>query len=415
LDPAFFPVTYLVPQLNGSHFDFVGGSTAGTVTSASGYDPGPPDDVIDASINTYANSIAAIHNSHPLWSGDATAFSSLAQSYPGKRNIYNQTPASERVWKSDWAAPNIGNGTGANAMDGTGLTRTLTNVSGIVWKMQLLTAANIKVSPIFAAAFPYNYFTDKSGPGVWSQGNGTSCYAYIAGECVAGSSRGDFYIAATTLQTAGLPGGQCITNDATVGAPCGFGLWPGMGWALQVRQTPLDTNGTGMRRLTQGFWPGIGQYYAYNWVSSPEGKWGFFAGNPLGQRPKAGNSGSDVYAMKLPPWPPADNVGRTTYVSMPIALQGTSGDQIRIAFGYGENGDPSKFCCTTRQEKCWTSASPAPLSPFVFDGETQNKTPCNPACSVSIPAIPGRIVFYQIERSNGTDVRLGAIQVLPVR
>jgi hypothetical protein len=102
---------------------------------------------------------------------------------------------------------------------------------------------------------------------------------------------------------------------------------------------------------------------------------------------------------------------RTHFV---FALTGTVGDQIRGAFGYGENGDPSKFYCTTRQETCGTSGAATPLNAFVFAGETQNKTPCNANCSVSIPAIPGRIVFYQIERSNGADVRLGPIQAISV-
>jgi hypothetical protein len=290
-------------------------------------------------------------------------------------------------------------------------------VSGIVWKIQSLSAINIKVAPIYAAAPPYNYFADKSGPSssIGSGDNGKFCHAYNAGECVAGSSAGDIYIAATTLQSIGAASTQCLSNDATFGSPCVFGLWPGMGWAMQIRQTPVDTNATGMRRISTGFWPALGQYYAYNWVASPDAKWGFFAGNPVGQRPKSGEDGSNFFAMKLPPWPNiVDSVNRSNYVSIDQGFSGTSGDQIRIAFGYGENGDSSKFYCTTRQETCWTSSAPTPLSPFVFDGETQHKTPCGSGCSVSIPAIPGRIVFYQIERSNGTDVRLGPIQALPV-
>ncbi len=265
---------------------------------------------------------------------------------------------------------------------------------------------------MYAAAPPYNYFTDKSGPGssIGNGDNGKFCVPYNAGECVAGSSVGDVYIAATTLQSIGAAATNCFSNDATYGSPCAFGLYPGMGWAMQIRQTPVDTNATGMRRLTTGFWPALGQYYAYNWVASPDAKWGFFAGNPIGQRPRHSDNGTNFFAMKLPPWPiSTDNTGRAKYVSVPVG--GGSGDQVRVAFGYAENGDPSKFFCTTRQEKCWTSSVATSLNPFVFDSETQHKTPCGSGCTISIPAIPGRILFYQIERSNGP----GAIQARAVQ
>jgi hypothetical protein len=407
-----------VPAFNGAHFDIVKGSSPGLITTASGYLPGAPDDQIDVSISTYINTFSFTHSSRTTFgAGPSFSWSTLQQSYPGKRNIFSQTPSTERVWKSDWDAPNVDSGNaGQNGLDGAA-TRTITNISGIVWKVQPLSPINIKVAPVYATAAPYNYFTDKSGPAstIGSGDNGKFCHAYNAGECVGGSSAGDVYIAATSLQTVGSNTTYCYSNDVTIGSPCVFGVTPGMGWAIQVRQTPIDTTNTGTRRLTQGFWPGLGQYYASNWSASPDAKWGFYAGTPLGQRPRSQEAGSHFFAMKLPPWPTTtDSIDRTKYVSIPIALSGTSGDQIRAAFGYGENGDPSKFYCTTRQETCWTSSAPTPLSPFIFAGETQNKTPCNSSCSVSIPAIPGRILFYQLERSNGTDVRPGVIQALAV-
>ncbi len=410
------PPTYYVPAFNGAHSDIVRGASLGLITTANGYLPGSTDDKVDVSISTYVNTSTSTHSSAMTFgSGPSFSWSTLQQSYPGKRNIFSQTAATERVWKSDWDAPNGDYGTGANYLDGAA-TRTITNISGIVWKVQSLSPINIKVAPIYATAAPYNYFTDKSGPAstIGSGDNGKFCHAYNAGECVGGSSAGDVYIAATSLQTVGSNTTYCYSNDATIGSPCVFGVAPGMGWAIQVRQTPIDTTNTGMRRLTQGFWPGLGQYYASNWVASPDAKWGFFANAPLGQRPRSQEAGSHFFAMKLPPWPTSsDSVNRTQYVQIPVELTGVSGDNIRISFGYGENGDPSKFYCTTRQETCWTSATATPLNPFVFDGETQHKTPCTSGCSISIPAIPGRIVFYQMERSNG-DVRPGMIQALAV-
>jgi len=69
--------------------------------------------------------------------------------------------------------------------------------------------------------------------------------------------------------------------------------------------------------------------------------------------------------MKLPPWPTSDTINRTTYVQVPISVPNGN---IRIKFGYGENGDPSLGYCTTRQEACWTTTAASGSSPFVFAG-----------------------------------------------
>ena len=411
-DPTTQPPTYSVPPVNSAHFDLVTGSTPGTVSSASGYTPGSPDDVLNVPINQYISNVGKKHNSLPAFdTAGSYSWSQLKQSYPSKRTLASETPAGEQVWKGDWAAPNVDSGTGKNALDGFS-SRTLRNVSGIVWQIQPLSAINIKLAPLYAAAAPYNYFGDKSGPSsaLGSGDNGKFCYALHAGECVGGSSAGDFYIAATTLQSTGTASTQCFSNDATYGSPCAFGLWPGMGWALQIRQTPIDINAAGVRRLTTGFWPVLGQYYASNWVASPDGKWGFFAGNPLNQRPKHGEEGATFFAMKLPPWPHIDTTTRSTFVPFTVRT-GANGDSVRVSFGYGENGDPAKCYCTTRAETCWTSSVATASSPFVFAGETQHPTTCSSGgCAISIPAIPGRVLYFQVE-TNG---RLGVLLSAPI-
>jgi hypothetical protein len=290
-----------------------------------------------------------------------------------------------------------------------------------VWQIQPLSAINIKLSPLYAAAAPYNYFADKSGPSsvLGSRDNGKFCYAYNDGECIGGSSAGDFYIASTTLQSTGAASTQCFANDATYGSPCAFGLWPGMGWALQIRQAPVDTNATGVRRLTTGFWPALGQYYAYNWVASPDGKWGFFAGNPLNQRPKHNEEAANFFAMKLPPWPdpfPIPGVDglspdRTTFIPYPVQVWGQGGDTVRIAFGYGENGDVYNSYCTTRLETCWTSDAATSSNPYVFDSEPQSRTKCDLACTIQVPAIAGRVLYYRIEHADGTIDPISAVAI----
>jgi hypothetical protein len=97
-----------------------------------------------------------------------------------------------------------------------------------------------------------------------------------------------------------------------------------------------------------------------------------------------------------------------------VSVAGSSGDLVRVAFGYAENGAPSSLFCTTRQETCWTSSTATSSNPYVFAGEAQAKTPCGSGCTISIPAIPGRVVYYQTERTNGTTVTAGPLQSVAV-
>ena len=121
---------------------------------------------------------------------------------------------------------------------------------------------------------------------------------------------------------------------------------------------------------------------------------------------------SDLYWAKLPPTPPADTTSRSTYVNSPVILRGKPGDQVRIRFGYGENGPPASLFCTTRQESCATDGSAA--QPFVWLSETQHYTACDSGCTVNIPAVPGRVVYYIVDRLNGSTTMSGPLQTAAV-
>jgi len=312
-------------------------------------------------------------------------------------------------------------GYGQNNGDGTGLTSTLQNIRGttydlgstttMVYKIPVQSTVNEKIAPLMVTAAPHVLFVDKSGPGslITDADLGKRCTAFVAGECRPNSVVGDTFVAGRGWYTAY---GQCIANTSTLGSPCAFGLWPGGGWAVQVRHTPMDLNNTGVRRLTLGFWTPPNHYSFSNWISTPDAKWGIFVPNSIQQR--AG--GGQWFAMKLPPWPAfADNTNRTTFVPVPIRFPANPGDNIRIAFGYGENGGPANLYCTTRQEPCWTAAAPTAANPFVFASEAQQKVACNSGCTVSIPAIPGRILFYQVEHTNGAGTITDPLQAIALR
>jgi len=325
------------------------------------------------------------------------------------------------VWKSDWMAINSFFGTGQNNGDSIGWSRTMTNIRGTtydtgntttsVWKITPIGAINTKLAPALVHNVPHAYYMDKSGPAflITDADAGTFCIAYAAGECRPNSVQWDIFFAGNIS----FDWGQCRANEAILSTPCAFGLWPGAGWAVQVRQTPIDTNATGVRRLTQAWWLPPSHYSFSNWVASPDGKWGFFASNPVQQRPRKGLSdGTHWFAMKLPPWPsPSDtqiyaadgsSPDRTTFLSYPVTVFGSSGDTVRISFGYGENGDINNFYCTTRLETCWTADSAVPSNPYQFDSEPQSRTDCGLGCTIPVPAIAGRVLYYRVEHADGT-------------
>lgn len=93
---------------------------------------------------------------------------------------------------------------------------------------------------------------------------------------------------------------------------------------------------------------------------------------------------------KLPAFPPQDTVNRTTFVQLPLTLKPPSGlgaTNVIVEFGY----DPS-YRCTSRNEACIKDANQT--EPYVFAGETIVGIPCANGCTVNIPALSGKVLYY---------------------
>jgi hypothetical protein len=236
-------------------------------------------------------------------------------------------------------------------------------------------------------------FRDISGPGsviddskLW-----TYCYAYRAGECRPGSAANDLYVVA---KNANLAKGGCITDTFQVYTPCAVPLWSNAGWMVEGDTQANDPLGYRFRRISMGLTAPSAQYQYTSPHMSPDSSFALVrAGWPNGVRP-------DLLAIKLPPPAITDNIDRMNYVPLPVSLPAGSGF-IRIRFGYAENGPAGTFYCTTRQEACVTDAQ---VPPFSYEQtDTLHATDCRNGCTVSIPALSGRMVYYRIERSsNGT-------------
>jgi hypothetical protein len=155
-----------------------------------------------------------------------------------------------------------------------------------------------------------------------------------------------------------------------------------------------DPLGYHFRRITMGLTAPTAQYQYTAPHMTPDGAFALVRpGWHNGVHP-------DLLAVKMPPPAPTDNIDRTDYVAIPVSLPAGSG-YVRIRFGYAENGSAAAFYCTSRQEACVTDAS---VAPFAFaQTDTLTAADCRNGCTINIPALSGRVVYYRIEKSaNGT-------------
>jgi hypothetical protein len=290
---------------------------------------------------------------------------------------------------------------------------TVTAVSGSLYKIASvnmpfasLTPFNTRYRPFLFWAGRHN-MTDISGPGSSIDGtagnNWKYCVALLANECASGSVPGAVYAnvpaAPTNLATGCTSGGY-------QNGWCVMPVSPDMDAITQIRyDVPSTNDGERARTLVKPFAPWFGTNSFFNGHFMPDASGVIFNCDWCsGVRP-------DLYWAKLPPTPPTDSINRSNYVNVPVTLSGVAGDQVRIRFGYAENGPPASLFCMTRQEACATDASGA--NPFVYLSETQHFTACGSGCTVNIPAVPGRVVYYVVDRLNGT-IRSGPLQTQAV-
>jgi hypothetical protein len=382
------------------------GVTAGTsyanYVSAAPYSVWYHQPIMSSSNINVVNPATYSFTSDPGFAGSAPVYP--YQSYPSQQQ-FAITDNNNGRWAFDWHTLNPSNGTSSAVQGGlTGSscnTGTLVGGAGAttVWKYTGCTSPYKLTEPhVFAGRW---LFKDVSSP---STGNIITdstpyqfCYAYAVNECRTGSAVGDIYM--TVPQPAGaLQGGSylghCIIGGIQENTPCAIDLQFHGGGLVQFA---IDSgNPLAVRKLTTGFTlPGQQWVYAAG-EASPNGKWMFFnCFYCSGVR-------TDVYAAQLPNFP-SGQVATTLaggFVTIPFTLPPSGAyDQARVRFGYAENGTPSTnaLYCTPRADGCTSSLS---VSPFAFLSENNGWQTCNTGCTVSVAAIPGRMLYHVIERRN---------------
>jgi hypothetical protein len=230
------------------------------------------------------------------------------------------------------------------------------------------------------------------------------CIARRAGECRTGSARGDVYVNCPYVapRPVGTVGCDFPRTEITLSNDiCLYNTGAYLNQTVQFGYEHSDPTGALARGVTKGL-------NRYNLVDPnqnvhglPDGSWLLLESNGM-----MGTTIS-VLAAKMPPYPEVDSVNRQTFIPLVLNLtppQDLNVDNAVLQFGYLENGTSSQFFCTTRREACMAvSPSITESNPFRFPSEGSDGTSatvtgvsCQSSCSIAIPALPQRVVYYQV-------------------
>ena len=332
-----------------------------------------------------------VYQSHPGMSGenavpyeqqaafDVRPLVGQATSAPGVGAYQPFTLVTGNIWVSTW----------------TGASYTDVDDFGAVNRKIYATAANVGPHPLI----------DISGPGsnIATAVLYTYCATRAAGECYAGSSVGQIYVNAPGIvypwcygnPTNGVSNPQvndiCITNSTPLGQA-----------GIQFSTLGNDPLGTFQRVLTRTM---NGAPHETDGFASihmlPDNSWAMFQGNYVD-----GISRNDYMAM-MPPFPPVDSVARGVFVTVPIAVKPPAGAGVNnaiVQFGYQEYGTN----CTTRADACIANAATIGAVPFFYASEAPAGLPCSAGCTISVPAISQRALYYKVEYRNASNNVLSA-------
>jgi hypothetical protein len=336
------------------------------------------------------------------------------QSYPSQQQ-FSMTDNNNGRWISDFHTLLPPGGTASGVQTGLNGSScgsgTLVGGTNTVWKWTGCPSGFYKYGGLYAFAGRY-IFQDVSstttGNIITDSTPWQVCYTYNAGECQVGSSVGDIYM--STPQAGGQQTpylGVCIVGGVQENLPCVIDVRYDAGAIVQGAIDQANTTNN-WRVLTNGF-AAPGQHWTYAaGLPTPDGTWMFFnCFYCSGVR-------TDVYAIYLSPFPSGAPANANDFAYVPVTLGAASQfNQARIRFGYAENGTPSTstLYCTSRADGCVVSTS---YTPFAFLSESNGYVSCSSGCSFSIPAIPGRMLYYVIDRYNSTSGRKASspLQVL---
>ncbi len=299
---------------------------------------------------------------NPGWAASGAGYAGLLQQYMNSDQLAGS--AWDRRWVVNYRHLNPPSGNGPEYRSSPGVAGVLTPVAGTaqVYKITdpysggppdpkqlpfILFAGRFLLKDISSPNTATNTITDAT--------SFAACYAIQAGECRTGSSAGDRYVSVPFAAGEN----QCLTNQYEEVAPCFFNASPVAGKIQQIDVSGKFDGGGLRQRMSSTAFTGIGGQYQFSAPKmSPDGAWMFVRCWWLnGVR-------SEVCAVSMPPFPAQDSTVRTGYAAYDIDVSGSPGDQVRICWGYAENGpvdgSPASLYPMPRQERgCSIGAAPA--------------------------------------------------------
>ncbi len=284
-------------------------------------------------------------------------------------------------------------------------------VTGQLWKVSGALSGGLNRKILSTMAYVgRNSLVDISGPSSLLSGGPQDsykyCYALIAGECQPGSAAGNIFVNAPYVSYPYCYYPGIANQDDDTNAICIGDLGAYTGNIAQFGYTQHDVVGAGFRRLGPNYSKWNQQDTYWNSDVTPSG---FLMATRV--RWLDGVRYEDLMTI-LPPYPAPDGVARNSFLPVPVTVVAPSGLGVQSAiveFGYAENGDPGSFYCTSRQEPCVAVASAINTAvPFYFENtENYSGVPCAQSCTITIPALSQRVLYYRIKYLDASGNTLG--------
>ena len=248
---------------------------------------------------------------------------------------------------------------------------------------------------------------DVSGPGSALSDSPADSYKYcvamLAGECRAGSLPGQVFVNApslTSLRCNGSDGPLPQNLDICIG---NFSTFSQAITQMVMGNDSADSIARS-RIISRGLSGVRNSFYYWTAKSLPDASWALFTRGAVA--PGFGDL-LTVWMAKLPPLPVPDGIDRTTFLPLRVDVTPPPNPAITgavVRFGYAEQGDPSKFYCTSRRETCLaTSPAFTQENPFQYaQTESYTGVPCSGSCQITIPVLPMHVVYYQVLYLNAS-------------
>ncbi len=253
--------------------------------------------------------------------------------------------------------------------------------------------------------------TDVSGPSAAIGGTSADWYKVVhvmaANEGTSGTVAGDLLancphssLHASVYPGVGVNGGNIVDFQTGFTGPWLHGL------------TVYDFTSPALSGQS-GQWIGTGlmqyrKYSAYqNTRMLPDGS------AILAQAAEVDGGRTSIIMTQLTSWSP-DSVNGAMPGSVTFKLPAVSGaDNAVIEFGYAENGTTTGLYCTGRAEACVKGNQAG--TDYGFAGESITGVSCAAGCSITVPGISRRVLYYEvIWRNSTTPIQTSAIQVTAV-